>query len=119
MGYQAPVTTVTPPSHTHTLLSQMYRTLSLFRHSSTTKTLFHSKSIQNYSFKRAFSQYSNSKRGRRWGRDEILALSTWLLVGTGAFVFVGTTTSASLALLLANSLQFQGTLPSFKIIFLC
>lgn len=47
-------------------------------------------------------------RSKRWGKDEILALSTWLLVGTGAFVLIGTTTSASLALLLANSLQFQG-----------
>lgn len=48
-------------------------------------------------------------RKRRWGKDEILALSTWLLVGGGAFVLIGTTTSASIALLLANSLQFQGS----------
>lgn len=59
-----------------------------------------------------FSTFSSSSRrkGARWGKDEILAMATWLLVGTGAFVLVGTTTAASFGLLLANSLQFQGIL---------
>jgi hypothetical protein len=48
------------------------------------------------------------KKTRKWGKDEILTVGTWLIVGTGAFVLIGTTTSASVALLLANSLQFQG-----------
>lgn len=51
---------------------------------------------------------TNIKRTRKWGKDEILTVGTWLIVGTGAFVLIGTTTSASVALLLANSLQFQG-----------
>ena len=55
-----------------------------------------------------FRNYTQLKRRRPWGKDEILALSTWLLVGTGAFILIGTTTSASVALLLAKSLQFQG-----------
>lgn len=53
-------------------------------------------------------------KSRPWRRDDILALVTWLLVGTGTFVLIGTTTSASIALLLANSLQFQGnTIPVY------
>ena len=82
----------------------------LYRHVSSTKTLFR----RNLSFsKRNLShgsgQNSNfNARRRRWGRDEILALTSWLVVGSGAFVLIGTTTSASIALLLANSLQFQG-----------
>ena len=54
------------------------------------------------------------KQSRKWGKDEILTVGTWLLVGTGAFVLIGTTTSASVALLLANSLQFQGKTKSLK-----
>jgi len=50
------------------------------------------------------------KKTRKWGKDEILTVGTWLIVGTGAFVLIGTTTSASVALLLANSLQFQGNM---------
>lgn len=80
----------------------MFSLNNLLRHASTINSL---RNRTNHIFKRAVSQ--NSGR-RRWGKDEILSLSTWLLVGTGAFVLVGTTTSASLALLLANSLQFQG-----------
>lgn len=67
--------------------------------------------LKNRIFPRNRQQIQTFKllsRKKTWGKDQILALSTWLLVGTGAFVLIGTTTSASLALLLANSLQFQG-----------
>lgn len=95
----------------------LHRTVfNIFRHTSTTQTLSRPKTLfirRTRTFPYAYTYSTNSNSSsfkRRWGRDEILALSTWLLVGTGAFVLVGTTTSASLALLLANSLQFQGKL---------
>lgn len=48
-----------------------------------------------------------TRRRRRWTRDDVWALASWLFVGQGLFILVGTTTFASLMLLLANSLQFQ------------
>lgn len=62
--------------------------------------------------RRAFShgpQVTSPSRLRRpWRFDDILAVLTWMLVASGGFVLIGTTTAASAALLLANSLQFQG-----------
>lgn len=62
--------------------------------------------MQQQPSKKIFS--TSTKTRQKWGKDEILTVGTWLIVGTGAFVLIGTTTSASVALLLANSLQFQG-----------
>lgn len=62
--------------------------------------------MQQQPSKKLFS--TSMKTKRKWGKDEILTVGTWLIVGTSAFVLIGTTTSASVALLLANSLQFQG-----------
>lgn len=47
------------------------------------------------------------RRRKSWSRDDVWALVSWLFVGQGLFILVGTTTFASLVLLLANSLQFQ------------
>ena len=48
------------------------------------------------------------KRDRRsWTMDDFWALFSWLFIGQGLFVLIGTTTFASLVLLLANSLQFN------------
>jgi distribution and morphology protein 31 len=46
-------------------------------------------------------------RRRGWTRDDVWALGSWLFVGQGLFILAGTTTFASVVLLLANSLQFQ------------
>lgn len=48
-----------------------------------------------------------TRRRRPWTRDDLWALLSWLFVGQGLFILVGTTTFASLVLLLANSLQFH------------
>lgn len=48
-----------------------------------------------------------TRRRRPWTRDDLWALVSWLFVGQGLFILAGTTTFASLLLLLANSLQFQ------------
>ena len=45
---------------------------------------------------------------RRLTKDDVLAVLTWIFIAGGAFVLISTTTVASLGLLLANSLQFQG-----------
>ena len=47
------------------------------------------------------------RKRRAWTRDDLWALLSWFFVGQGAFILLGTTTFASLVLLLANSLQFH------------
>lgn len=64
------------------------------------------------------TQFSTQMKTKKWGKDQVLAVGTWLVVGTGAFVLIGTTTSVSMALLLANSLQFQGTIKNCNCIFI-
>lgn len=46
-----------------------------------------------------------TRKHRKWTRDDLWALLSWLFVGQGLFILVGTTTFASLVLFLANSLQ--------------
>lgn len=48
-----------------------------------------------------------TRRRRPLTKDDALAILSWLFVGHGAFVLVGTTTFASVVLLVANSLQIQ------------
>lgn len=84
--------------------------LSSLRHATYRQIIQQNSIKNNYLKKRITFRSITTGRKRRWGKDEIFALSTWLVVGTGAFILIGTTTSASIALLLANSLQFQGKL---------
>ncbi|KAI9164241.1 Mitochondrial distribution and morphology protein 31, mitochondrial precursor [Blastocladiella emersonii ATCC 22665] len=47
------------------------------------------------------------RTSRPWTADELLAMFSWLFVGNSLFILVGTTSFTSVALWLANSLQFQ------------
>lgn len=51
-------------------------------------------------------QFLTRKR-RPLAKDDFWAIISWLFVGHGAFLLVGTTTFASVVLLVANSLQIQ------------
>lgn len=48
-----------------------------------------------------------TQQRRKWTRDDVWALLSWLFVGQGLFILVGTTTFTSLVLFFANSLQVQ------------
>lgn len=48
---------------------------------------------------------------RPWRADDIFALFSWIFMGHTVFLLVGTTTFLSLLLGVANSLQFQGSIP--------
>lgn len=48
-----------------------------------------------------------TRKRRPLTRDDIWAIVSWAFVGHGAFILVGTTTFASIVLLVANSLQIQ------------
>lgn len=43
----------------------------------------------------------------KWSRDDIWAFASWLLVGHWLFILVGTTTFASIAILVINGLKFD------------
>ncbi len=50
---------------------------------------------------------SSHQEGRKWTSDETWALLSWLFIGQGLLILVGTTTLASILLLVANGFQFQ------------
>lgn len=54
-----------------------------------------------------FRNFLTRKR-RPFTRDDVWAIASWAFVGHGALILVGTTTFASIVLLVANSLQIQG-----------
>lgn len=49
-------------------------------------------------------------RHRRFNRDDLLALGSWLFVGPGLFLLLGTTTCASLVVFFAHGMQVQSWL---------
>lgn len=74
------------------------------------KFLFHKKGyVTESEHKNLFARFRVllTRRRRAWTRDDLWALVSWLFVGQGLFILAGTTTFASIVLLLANSLQFQ------------
>lgn len=48
-----------------------------------------------------------TRKRRPLSKDDIWAIISWTFVGHGAFILIGTTTFASVVLLVANSLQIQ------------
>ena len=50
------------------------------------------------------------KKRRPWTTDDFFAVGTWLFVGNGLFLLIGTTSFVSIALVFAKSLQVQETL---------
>lgn len=50
------------------------------------------------------------KKKRPWTADDIFAMGTWLFVGNGLFLLIGTTSFVSVALVFAKSLQIQESL---------
>lgn len=48
-----------------------------------------------------------TRRRRAWTKDDVWALTSWLFVGQGLFILVGTTTFASILLLIMNGFQVQ------------
>ena len=59
------------------------------------------------SFKSKIQDFLTRKKRPRT-KDDFWAIVSWAFVGHGAFILVGTTTFASIVLLVANSLQIQG-----------
>jgi len=66
-----------------------------------------SATVHKYHFSRLPRQ-KTEPTPRKIGRDGALALSTWVVLGGGAFVFFATTSAASLVLSVANSLKLDG-----------